>query len=246
MKVVDASPWEERNLGTKVFEIVCDTKDNVSDLKDCMSNVEAPYMVVKIPSGRVDLLSVAQSYGFSLIECLISLEGDITRMELPGFYKRFIPYVKVEEPSDNIKSIVLKDIESGEIFETDRIAVDPYFSKEIAGLRYKNWVSDELSRGASLVVSYYRDEPVAFDLVKKIDENIYDALLGGLLPDKKIGGMGFLAIYAGIEQIKKLGGKKYITKVSSNNLPILKLHQAMGFAISDITYILVKHSLGVC
>lgn len=242
MKIVDASAWERRNLGVDVLEISIDRNDALEDVMSELSNVTASYVVLKIASGKVDVLTKVQEEGYVFVENSISLVGNISSINLPLLYQRFIPHVRIEKADNDLSETVLNIIKNGDIFDTDRIALDSCFSKSIAGNRYYNWAKDELSRGADLSVAYYKNKMIAFALVKRIDDKSFDAILGGLFPDARNSGLGFLSIYTGLESIKRLGGTIYETRVSSNNLPILKLHQLLGFSVDDISYILTKHN----
>ena len=242
MRVIDASPWEKRNLGVDVTEINFDISDNIELVSSCLEKENASYVVLKVPSNRVDLLREAQRKNYSFVETLITLESNYSELSVPNFYQRFLKYITLVRPEKDLYETVLTDIRSGNIFDTDRIALDPEFSKQMAGCRYANWIDDEMERGANIMVAYYKDEPVAFEIVKSKDDKNCDAVLGGLLTSESSKGLGFLGIYI-LYEIMKI--KKYehcITRVSSNNIPILKLHQMFGFKVTDCTYILTKHN----
>lgn len=242
MRIVDAE-WEKRNLGIDVTEITCFEKDSAAQLSDILRTVETPYSVLKIPSGCINLLLVAQKEGYSFIETDFELWGDLYRVSTPEYYKRFEKHIRMEEASGKILERVLNEIQTGTIFETDRIALDPHFSKRIAGERYYNWTQDILSNDAFMGVLYYKDTPVAFNLSKpaKDRDDAYDGVLGGLLPEASEKGLGFLVVY-GENQICKLNGRRYcIGRVSSNNMPILRLHLQFGYEVKSIVYVLIKH-----
>jgi hypothetical protein len=224
-----------------VQEISCDGSETVEELETNLSDIHVPYSVLKIPSGCTNLLFTAQTLGYSFVETSIQLEGKVSTMELPGIYKRFENFVSVERAERDMLDKILAEIENAEIFETDRIARDPFFSKMIAGRRYANWTRDELDKGAEAVAAYYKEEPVAFGINMPSDGTVYDAFLGGVFSEAANKGLGFLALYANMQSIRSQGGLKIITRVSSNNLPILRLHLQYGYDITDMNYILVKH-----
>ena len=62
-----------------------------------------------------------------------------------------------------------------------------------------------------------------------------------MLPNVSNKGLGFAALYANYVSIKNQGGRKIVTRVSSNNSPILRLHIQYGYVITNMNYILVKH-----
>lgn len=240
MKIIDAF-WEKRNLNVDVTEIECDGDETVEELVDCIRKLGTSYNVLKLPVDKNDLLLAAQDEGFRFEEASITLEANISSVAIPPLYNRFLPYINIKTADDNEREIVLREIKSGEIFETDRIALDPIFSKEMAGLRYYNWAKDLIEGGADFPVAYYKDDMVAFGVNKAIDDKTFDAVLGGVIAEFGKKGFGFWALYANYDSIKRQGGKKIVTHVSSNNLPVYKLHMQNGYGVSGMKYILVKH-----
>jgi GNAT superfamily N-acetyltransferase len=147
----------------------------------------------------------------------------------------------VEAASEELQDRVFREIKMGTIFSTDRIALDSHFSVEIAGNRYYNWMRQELDRGAALSISYYKEEPVAFSITKPAANGVCDGIMGGVFAEHRNRGLGFLAIEATNQTAEKYGAKKIQTKVSSNNLPILRLHVSGGYEIVHMEEVLVKH-----
>jgi hypothetical protein len=111
----------------------------------------------------------------------------------------------------------------------------------MAGIRYYNWTRDALEKGAEMAIGYYKDEPVAFGINGCVKDKLYDGLLGGVFSEASNKGLGFLSIYANLESIHEQGGIKLVTKISSNNVPILRLHMQYNYEIRDMNYILIKH-----
>lgn len=240
MIIIDAF-WEKRNLGIDVIEVTFDGNENISEAKSALHNLNYQYCVLKIPVGKIELLWAAQELGYRMIETGIELEAKTNNMDVPSLYKRFKPFLTIGDGDEIIRNHVLDTIRSGSIFATDRIALDPLFSREMAGERYYNWVNDELERGARLVIAYYKDNPIGFGVNKNLGNNVYDAFLGGILPDAANKGLGFAALYANYVSISKQGGVKIVTRVSSNNPPILRLHMQYGYVTTSMNYVLVKH-----
>lgn len=241
MKIIDAV-WEKRNLGVDVREMVCDGTETAEELEKQLAKIQVPYSVLKIPSGSTDLLLAAQSAGYHFMETSISLDGKVSTMSLPRIYQRFESFIEVKKAEGDFLDKILQEIETGTIFETDRITRDPYFSQKIAGRRYANWTKDELNKGAEAVISFYKEQPVAFGINLCSDGTVYDAFLGGVFTEAANKGLGFLALYANMESIRNQGGTRIVTRVSSNNMPILRLHMQYGYEITDMNYILIHHN----
>ena len=240
MQIIDAY-WEKKNLDVDTLEIICDSNDSEKDLVETLESVHQPYIVLKIAYDNNQLMLKAQEMGFQLIENSISLSAETKDLVYTPLQERFINNTLFKEADEEDKENVLRNVKNGTIYQTDRIAVDPFFSKKIAGNRYYNWMRQLIEDDAKLSVIYYKDNVVAFAINKRIDDKTYEAVLGGCMPDYKNKGLGFLSVYATTHSIKLQGGTKIVTHVSSNNLPVLKLHLENGFKITNMEYVLIKH-----
>lgn len=240
MKIVDAV-WEKRNLGVDVTEIVCEASDSKDELISALSKVKAPYSVCKVPSGAVELLLCAQEQGYQVIEMSIAMEGKTKELSLPRIYQRFASEISVRDADEEQTEQILREIESGSIFKTDRIALDTHFGEEAAGKRYANWTRDLIEQGAHVCIGYYKDMPAAFGVNQDKEGAISDAVLGGALSNGAGVGLGFLSIYANLISAIRHGNTKVKNHVSSNNPPIIHLHLQFGFRIGEMQYVLVKH-----
>ena len=87
----------------------------------------------------------------------------------------------------------------------------------------------------------YKGELIGSDICVEQTKDIANAFLGGLVPDEIESGLGFVMIYFITKYAQEKGYKRIITGVSSNNFPILKLHEMFGYNVSGMTYCLVKH-----
>ena len=240
MKIVDAF-WQKRNLGVNVTEIQCEPADRKEELASGLSKIQAPYSVCKVPGGAVELLLCAQEQGYQVIEMSIGLESGIRNLELPTVYKRFAPEITIKDADKEQEELVLKEIESGSIFKTDRIALDPYFGETAAGKRYANWTRDLIQQGGRVCVGYYKDIPTAFGVNQDREHKESNAVLGGLLNNRAGVGLGFLSLYTNLYSAKEHGNIKVKTHVSSNNPAIIHLHLQFGYHINEMQYVLIRH-----
>ena len=241
MKMIDAV-WEKRNLGVDVTEIQAEPTDSAEELVRVLSGVHVPYSVVKIPANCPALLLAAQDCGYKVIETGMTIEGNIKRVATPKLFSRFLPFVEIREADSETLEKIFAEVSAGEIFATDRIALDPAFSKELAGRRYYNWCLDVMKQGAMMEAACYKGQPVAFNLsILKQERGLSDGLIGGVFSEAKNMGLGFLVVELEMDLCRKLGGKICLGRVSSNNAAILRLHMQYGFEIRDIQYVLIRH-----
>lgn len=240
MRVTDAW-WEKRNIGVETQEITCEEADTADSLKEGLSGLTAGYQVLRVPAGRADLLFAAQENGFLLVEDLAKLEIDVDKLVIPAYSERLLANMTTGPATEEEINRILTDVREGKVFQTDRISTDPTFSKAIADIRFYNWMEDLIQAGAAFVVARYKEKAVAFGINKPVDERLYDAVLGGMCPDAGVTGVGFSGIYANTMSVKEQGGARAVTRVSSNNLPMIRLHLTMGYQLQEFTYVLVRH-----
>lgn len=241
MKIKEAF-WEKRNLGVETLEIEFEETD-VSDIVNSFETYDKyGYIVAKVPTNRIDLVHKLESNKFQFFESQISLSKRLTdKFVLPNYISEWTKKIDIEliETSSQLKNIQ-SEISKG-LFDTDRIAIDPYFGKDVASKRYMNWISDEFQKNeSSLYELIYQGNRLGFFLTKDINDKTKDLLLGGIYNDYKNIGFGFSIIEKPIALAANQGKKKIITKISSNNVQVLNLYTLLEFTVTDINYVLRK------
>lgn len=239
---VKQTPWEKRNLGVEssveFYIEQNDAWDNIS--KELQLHSES-YQVMHIASGNTEVLLNAGSNGFLPVEMNIQLSRKLDEVELPKIYKRFEPAISCSLANESEKKFILDTIAEGTIFSTDKVARDPFFGEKYAGQRYAFWTQDVIDQGADLLCMKYKDKIAAFDVCIDKTGGVAEAFLGGTIPEFRNSGLGFLAIYFITKYAKEKGFKKIITGVSSNNAPILKLHEMFNYSVDSMSYCMIKH-----
>ena len=240
MQIIDAF-WEKRNLGVSCQEIHFEKTDSVDDFWRISTKLNAEYQIAKVPSGATDLLLFLQSRGYQFIEMNIHLERNLTDIILPTILRKFAAKIFVNEPSEEELETVFSTIKAG-VFKTDKVALDPYFGLEKSGRRYYHWIQDELNQNSKCYIIKYNDRPLGFNILKNNDNKEYNALFGALFPDAQaIPGVGVFLPYYNCLKARDSGGTHISTGVSSNNVQALRTNQIIGFEVTEISYILVKH-----
>ncbi len=240
MNVVDAA-WEKRNIGVSCLEIDLLASDSISDLEEYLIDKDVDYVVLKCPVNCSDFIWNLPRAGFTFIESQIILELSKDNYRGPSF-------IKITERNTDMKRLfdkaeILRAIEKipHDVFDTDRISLDPHFSKELAGMRYKNWVLDLMDKGDHFLELSVKGVPAGFFIARKSEGPIGYAGLAGMYSQFKGKGFGISLINKGMNYILQAGHQKIITGVSSNNKNILKVHNILGFEVCDIKYVYVKH-----
>lgn len=242
MKVIDAF-WDTRSLGVKSAEIEIEEADTIEDVDQILSSIEKyEYVVAKVAAGCADAALHLQARGFAFIESSIEVEIDLRELAFPRFVERFDKYITCRKASTESEGSIFSHVAEG-LFTTDRVYLDPAFDDDLAAKRYLNWIRDEQSRGAELFHVYYKDEEVGFFVYKETVPGIEAyPFLAGLYNEWKSSGLGANVVVAiEMKEAKSRGCKRLRTFVSSNNLPILKIHELFGCQIKNIRNVFVRH-----
>lgn len=242
MKIINAF-WEERNLGETTIEFQVNKQDSQEEVINAIKESNSyKYCVAKVDTPNVEAQKLLSENGFAYIESSINMFLDIRNFRLTPLQERINKAITYRSIKEFQLSAFEQKLKKG-IFDTDRIFLDSHFSKDIAASRYFNWISDELTRGTELFEILYKEKEIGFFTQKKIDEFTYYPFLAGLYEESScIVGIGFSVLAKPIEDAMKRGGKAISTYVSSNNLPIVRLHVQLGFVPNNFSSVFVKHN----
>lgn len=241
MKIIEAT-WEKRNFGMDTYEISLDKKDlrNFDDAyqKIKSQNFKNSYVVIKMPVGNLEALHKLEDDGYRFLETQLSLVDHFEPLDSEASILSNQEDVKTEIlPKEKSEwEQIINKITPG-MFDTDRVSLDPKLGKEIACKRYKNWCLDLFEKpNTNLYIKKINDVVFGFS-IDVVDEKtgVVDALIGGNFEEFKNLGLGSVML----AEAKNLKANRK-TAVSTNNLPILKLHQHCGRVIYKERYVLRK------
>lgn len=241
MKIIEAT-WEKRNFGMDTYEISLDKKDlrNFDDAyqKIKSQNFKNSYVVIKMPVGNLEALHKLEDDGYRFLETQLSLVDHFEPLDSEASILSNQEDVKTEIlPKEKSEwEQIINKITPG-MFDTDRVSLDPKLGKEIACKRYKNWCLDLFEKpNTNLYIKKINDVVFGFS-IDVVDEKtgVVDALIGGNFEEFKNMGLGGIML----NDAKKIKANRKTT-VSTNNLPILKLHQHCGRVIYKERYVLRK------
>lgn len=239
--IIKHTPWEKRNLGVESsVEYYIDADDTLYDIKEIECALQ-DYQVAHVATGNVNALYYLQSHGFRFIEANIQLKRDLDSIELPGIYKRYEHVISHRYAECSEIEEIISQVRTGSIFKTDKIALDPCFGVEYAGRRYALWSEDIIEQGGIVVLSLYKETPIGFEIYTENDRKCTN-YIGGVFPEFENKGLGFAPLYSELLNQKERGNKSVITGVSSNNPPVLKLHEMLGYKVESMGYLLIKHT----
>lgn len=244
--VIIEQPWEKNNLGVNSAEFCFDQTDRLDELKKQGIDLceKYNYQLARIPAGRMDIAYWLEENGFRFAEVSIEIEAAMKTLKLPEYYKEIDANI-TEHAADNGEiEAVYEKIRKG-IFDTDKIALDPWFGMEQSGRRFANWCRQEVESGnGRMYIVNHLNTPIGFYVLKEENEKAANSMLAGLFEREKYLGFGYAVLYYPMLRAKNEGKKKIRTKVSSNNPASLKMQLYLGYAVKRLNYVYVKHRSG--
>jgi hypothetical protein len=240
MKIIDAV-WEERNLGVTCEEVDIETTDTIEDVKNQLSKLTAQYIVINVPAGRSDVMFCLSEQGYAFIEGKIHITKVVKDLELSGIQRRLADSVGYALMAEGDMQVLQDEIRN-DMYDTDRIYLDPYFRKEQAADRYVGWIADEVAQGTDVYKLTYKDQPIGFFTMKDLGAGRYYPFLAGMYDSHRKSGLGFNIAYKPMCEIAKRGGKSISTYISTNNNQAVRIHVSLGFSFDQTLYVYVKHT----
>ena len=239
---VQYAPWEKRNLGITSYEIAIEAKDSFNIVRKEIEKIDsADYIVVKVPVNKKDFLWGMPEIGYTFIENQVLMRVDKANYVPIPDPKEFEGRLSVRNVTDEIGQKRIKDHIGTLLFDTDRVSLDKFFTKEDAAKRYQNWTQDVLEKGGTLHELYVDDTPAGFTLIPKNEGPEGHAGLSSLYKEFQGKHLGAIIFRSSIGCVLEKGAECCITGTSSNNYTSITTHLRAGYYICGMEYVYVKH-----
>lgn len=144
------------------------------------------------------------------------------------------------QPEDHaaVKSIAAHSFAHG------RYHADPFFPKELANRRYRQWVETALSgeKPEDRVFVLGKPGQVLGFYHVTVEKDLSDLRLAAVAPNLKKTGVG-VDLYVGVlAKLQKLGIKRVVSNISSGNTGVMNIYSMLGFRFSNPEAIYHWHS----
>lgn len=227
-------------MGVSCIEATVEAEDTAEEVCAALAKLQAQYLVVKTPLGRLPLYGALQSKGFAFAEALFSLHSPIARIfSLCNAQEEALPVSWALMTQKDIARLI-EAVRLG-MFTTDRVSLDTQFSAEQAANRYIGWIQDEITRGAIMLQLYHKEQPVGFCGLQVEDNGNAHQFLTGIYPAYQGKGLGYSLLTCAARYIQQGGGSTFTTSVSSNNEASFRTHIRCGCMVSNAQYVFIKH-----
>ncbi len=240
IKVVNAL-WEKRNLGLTVNEITLEKQD--FDTLDSIKLIEdnSDYVVIKFSTELNKLIFEVQDLGYTFVELLNTTNKKTKSLpNLNSLKQRFFQNLSVQGINKDSSSLIFDNFEN-DLFQTDRISVDPFFNLDQTGIRYIGLINDVLENDGSLSGLYLKNELVGFYTYKVESSELMKFQIGAIFNKYKNFGLGYFLNYFQLLEAQRLDVASVSTTYSSNNLAARKVHESLNYLVTSQEYVFVKH-----
>jgi len=239
LKITDCI-WELENIGKSTSEITFGATINEEDVLQ-INKIESDYIVAKVNSGSYSNLSTLYENRFNFIEDLIEFRFNLhERKEFVKKYESKISKIGFKKVED--LGAFFSNWRENNLFNTDRIALDPNLGIEKSNIRYKNWIKNSLKKDDfSLNEIIFDNKNVGF-IFGSTEGDYFHYTIAGIYKAHQGKGYGSLI---GLIPIKYCIDNKIentIVRASSNNTAILKIYTRIGFVIEKIEHVLIRHN----
>ena len=213
-----------------------DSLDSIKLIED-----NSDYVVIKFSTDLNKLIFEVQDLGYTFVELLNTTTKKTSSLPpLHGLKQRFFQNLNIKEIDKNSSSLVFDNFEN-DLFQTDRISVDPFFKLDQTGIRYVGLINDVLENEGVLSGLYLKNELVGFYTYKVESCELMKFQIGAIFNKFKNLGFGYFLNYFQLLEAQQLGVASVSTTYSSNNLAARKVHESLNYLISCQEYVFVKH-----
>ena len=240
MKIVDCF-WEIANLGKKTVELTIERADDchLDTINDCCETYD--YVVVKVPMMMMDYNVLLSQLGFVMSEVQLHMTIRPSGFDVDGI-RPWCDGVAFKPVSpDHVEDVCARI--TPDMFSTDRISLDHHFGPKVGMRRYQNWIRTAVQdKHTDLVTVIYQGTEVGFMLFR-IDDGVFYLLLNGLYKEWQGKRLGIITPASPLLYLhaRKINVETVDTHISSNNVPVVKLYDRLGYSFSSMTYVYVKH-----
>ncbi|MBE5802308.1 MAG: hypothetical protein E7319_08485 [Clostridiales bacterium] len=236
--------WEKANLGVNAYEIMLseqDTPEMIAAEEARLREEGAEYIVLKTPVNCPQLLFGLGGLGYTYVETVFRVEIRRSDYHMPEGIARFDRGLSVVHRKEPAEWQPVFDLIRTGIFRSDRVSIDPAFSRELGGNRYANWLKTMLENGGFLYEVLSGEKAIGFFVITRKDENTVDPVLMAMYDEQNDRGMGALLHKKTLDTCFTHECKRLTSTIVSNNAKVLRVYVNAGATIADTLYTYVKH-----
>lgn len=235
LESIDSAVWGGNVLSLSQVS----AEDDVSSIeKIYVDKYDPVYVSVRIPLEEISTIAKFEKNGFSLIECQLRLRIGLSKEYDVSSFKYRFGRISTDEQLKQVLAIARSSVSH------DRLSVDNLVPKDISGRRYEAYVTQSFEKENEEVWGLFEvdsEQVLAYRTHRLSSSGMALLLLGGVRPDLKGSGVGVIASYFYLNQLKRCGIKMATTHISIINKPIFDLEVTrLGFRYQGVFAVLRK------
>ena len=239
---VRSTPWDDHNLGVSTIEVRIEALDAIMEINRVISSLVENFQIIRVPTSRLDVNLLLSRLGFYFSESLFRLDANVNSLGQSALGQVAKRDVTIEAADKNHLENLRKEI-LGLLFRSDRISLDPSELRSRSGIRYWNWICDEIARGATVRILRSPKRELGFFTFRKLNDQSAEVALSGTFGDKTSPTAGLLLQNAILETCYRENVRLLKSSISSNNISAIRVCLAAGYEIVDCEYVFTRNSL---
>ena len=233
--------WEKLNLGKDVTEIIVPIHPDLAELKNCILNLDTELIYVKVHHSNIEAIKFLEKLDFEYCENLFTIKKRLRFFKMHTVFENALSNL-YSKPVNNIDlENIFYELDKN-MFNSDRIALDPNFGQNFSNLRYKNWLNDMYNLKDEYQINIIKNKyhkPIGF-YTNQYKGKIAYAPLGGVFSDYQNKGLSHSIIYFPLIDALNNNCKVLKTQISGNNVPVFNIYSSVfGFEITE-NYVVLK------
>jgi len=236
--------WECENLGLNAMEVEFEPGDQSLETEAQRQIEESDYVLVRVPVGQTRLVHELEEAGFRFLATQCFMAVDLVQpVRTPALAKAVDRHVRPRPitTADQLDQVLCRV--DGNMFDTDRISMDPALPSELALKRHQDIIRSLFDDDRNISQALYLgDELIGFFQLQYRSDQHFFASLAGVFSPHKGSGLGVAAIWLPLHWAMQTGVRSLTTSNSTNNPDSVRVHLAMGYRIERFDYVLRRTS----
>lgn len=240
MNVVDCK-WELKNLGCRVAEVSVQDFSDFDDSQIREIEERFDYVVIKAETKDFRLYEKLSCWGYQFVEAQLSVQKNLNKFDVSSdkLVQYHMRHFRIEQINSESQFEENLSFMTPEMYNTDRIYLDPLFGPQYSLRRYQNWSMEEFRKGSPCFKMMYQDKCAGLAVLKLEGETIV-GLLAGFFDKYQRMGLGIMIPTLPLF-CEAPNCWLYKTNISSNNLPVIQMYIHHDYTFSRVRYVFIKH-----
>lgn len=228
------TPWDERVFGIETKEILdiqYKDEEDISKLLLAFENKFEKTGLIYFRKNSNDKILKRYLINSNYYIAETSLKLNLSKVNKHNFSIKFKNNLSISESILNAEDICqIKEI-SRTSFEYSRFHEDPFINKNLANLRYENWIDDLIKQNKKVLIYKNNENEILSFMFYSCSNNKVDLILGG---SRQKYGLLTPSFFASVlTYLKSMEVTKIDVMISVSNIVIFNIYINLNFCIKE-------------